>query len=358
MDTLRNKVSGKDERYIQIRPSLINFYRDLPVYIIHPQKGGLVRFLARKEQYAEKAISFLTKRGISVYVRLSDHKERNSLLEEKLVEYLDGPIDAEKAVFIKELTFQLVNEFFVGQAAPRGGHLIDAKSLKKIAKIANYYVGLLDLENAAEALEMIHNVILKDLTTYAHSVNTMILILRYLEQERKQYRDKISFPNELLANRHEIDQKQREQDRKWALGAILHDIGKVGIPDELLKAARKLTDKEYEIMKMHVDFGWEMIRAVSSAYSRDEIVKGAILHHHERLDGTGYPRKLTELSPAGQLIGLLDCYEALTTDKRPYRSAATPLEALDILLKDVKAGKFDPTLLKKLAELVANDHIA
>ncbi|MBF0476525.1 MAG: HD domain-containing protein [Deltaproteobacteria bacterium] len=355
---LTDKISSQDERYIQIRPGLINFYRDLPVYIIHPQKGGLVRFLARKEQYATKAISFLTQRGINVYVRLSDHKDRNSLLEEKLAEYLDGPIDEEKAVFIKELTFQLVNEFFVGQAAPQGGHHIDAKSLKKIAKIAEYYVGLLDLENAAEALEMIHNVIRKDLTTYAHSVNTMILILRYLEQERRKYRDKISFPNELLANKYEMEQKQREQDRKWALGAILHDVGKVGIPDELLKAARKLTDKEYEIMKMHVEFGWEMIRAVSSNYSRDDIIKGAILHHHERLDGTGYPRKLTEFSLAGQLIGLLDCYEALTTDKRPYRSAATPSEALEILTQDVKVGKFDAILLKKLVELVANDRIA
>jgi HD-GYP domain-containing protein (c-di-GMP phosphodiesterase class II) len=75
----------------------------------------------------------------------------------------------------------------------------------------------------------------------------------------------------------------------------------------------------------------------------------AALQHHEKLDGRGYPNKLTQISEVSQVIGFIDCYEALTNDDRPYRSAMDPLKALRLIKKDVEAGKFDKKIFEKFA---------
>ena len=69
--------------------------------------------------------------------------------------------------------------------------------------------------------------------------------------------------------------------------------------------------------------------------------------HHEKLDGSGYPKGLRKISFNGRLIGIVDCYEALTNEDRPYRRAMDPLETLNLLKRDVEAGKFDRGLFEK-----------
>jgi HD-GYP domain-containing protein (c-di-GMP phosphodiesterase class II) len=97
-------------------------------------------------------------------------------------------------------------------------------------------------------------------------------------------------------------------------------------------------------MKRHPKLGEFIIKVKSGIDGR--IARGA-LEHHEKLDGSGYPKGTRHISFVGQLLGIIDCYEALTNEERPYRSAKSPLETLKVIKKDVEAGKFDRIIFEK-----------
>jgi len=102
--------------------------------------------------------------------------------------------------------------------------------------------------------------------------------------------------------------------------APLHDIGKIGIPDAILRKPSKLTTQEWEIMKTHTTIGAELLSGSNSKFLH--MAKNIALTHHERWDGTGYPQGLKEkqIPVVGQICALSDVFDALTT-KRPYKDA-------------------------------------
>lgn len=129
------------------------------------------------------------------------------------------------------------------------------------------------------------------------------------------------------------------------LSALLHDIGKVGIPDNVLKKQGALTAEEFKIMATHTLEGYKILRPVK--LSPD--ILGGVLHHHEKWDGTGYPKQLKgEAIPLfGRIIGVADTYDAMTSD-RPYRKALEP----DVAVKEIVAQKgrqFDPVVADAFA---------
>ena len=97
-------------------------------------------------------------------------------------------------------------------------------------------------------------------------------------------------------------------------------------------------------MKRHPKIGESIIKFKNGLDG--EIAQGA-LEHHEKLDGSGYPRGINHISFAGQLLGIIDCYEALTNEERPYRRAKSPLDTLKLIKQDVEAGKFDRKIFEK-----------
>ena len=134
------------------------------------------------------------------------------------------------------------------------------------------------------------------------------------------------------------------ETKRLGLSALLHDVGKTEIPDNILKAPRRLSDEEFKIMKRHPKIGEYIIKIKSELGGA--IARGA-LEHHEKLDGSGYPKGVRHLSFAGQLLGIIDCYEALTNEERPYRRAKSPLDTLKLIKSDVEAGKFDRKIFEK-----------
>ncbi len=130
-------------------------------------------------------------------------------------------------------------------------------------------------------------------------------------------------------------------------GAVLHDIGKIGVSDAILRKESNLTPEEYEAIKMHPKIGAEIIRAIH--FLRD--VVPIVLHHHERWDGKGYPSGLKgrEIPLLARIIGIADAYQALISD-RPYRKAYPKKEALEILKKEA-GTHFDKDLVNILIKL-------
>jgi HD-GYP domain-containing protein (c-di-GMP phosphodiesterase class II) len=122
-----------------------------------------------------------------------------------------------------------------------------------------------------------------------------------------------------------------------ALAGLLHDIGKIGIPDSLLQAPRGLTDEEMETVKAHPALGFSLLEGLGIAP-----IDEWILHHHENLDGTGYPDRLIgdEIPLGARIIRVADAFEAMTSD-RPYRAGQSVEYALAELRTNA-GEQFDP----------------
>jgi len=139
--------------------------------------------------------------------------------------------------------------------------------------------------------------------------------------------------------------------RQIELAALLHDIGKIGIPDAILSKPEGLTPDEYAIIQSHVKIGARIVKHVAGL----ERVAEAILHHHERYDGLGYPAGLSgEAIPlASALISVVDTFDALTSD-RPYRKAG-PVDAAIREVQRCSGTQFAPTVVDALESVVVRD---
>jgi HD-GYP domain-containing protein (c-di-GMP phosphodiesterase class II) len=122
---------------------------------------------------------------------------------------------------------------------------------------------------------------------------------------------------------------------------LLHDIGKVGIPDSILKKNDPLTPADWEFIKAHPRVGVEILRHVSDLSA----CLPAILHHHERYDGTGYPSGLKDdaIPLEARILAVVDAFEAITS-QRSYRPQLTPVEAF-AELRRCAGTQFDPQLV-------------
>lgn len=126
--------------------------------------------------------------------------------------------------------------------------------------------------------------------------------------------------------------------------APLHDIGKVGIPDSILLKPGRFTPEEFEIMKMHAELGAQMLEG-GEQYPVIEMGRIIALHHHEKYDGTGYPKGLQgeEIHVFGRIVAIADVFDALTS-KRVYKDAMPVEKALSIM-EEGRGTHFDPELI-------------
>ena len=142
----------------------------------------------------------------------------------------------------------------------------------------------------------------------------------------------------------ETDPDQRGLRNRIMIAALLHDIGKVGIPDSILLKEDKLSDEEYESIKQHSVLGAEIVTACSGL---KDLVPG-VLYHHEHFDGSGYPFGLagTDIPLVARIIALADAFDAITSD-RPFRKGSTREEGIKIIEETV-AKYYDPVILEAL----------
>jgi cyclic di-GMP phosphodiesterase len=149
-----------------------------------------------------------------------------------------------------------------------------------------------------------------------------------------------------MADRLHLSPRDKEIVRT---GALLHDIGKIRVPDAILNKPGRLSDEEFAIMKEHPAQGVYMVEPLDALADAIPLIRW----HHERLDGSGYPDGLRgdEIPLLVRLLSVADCLDALTS-ARPYRAALPLGESLDILYKDARAGKLEPRLVDSAAEIL------
>ena len=140
-----------------------------------------------------------------------------------------------------------------------------------------------------------------------------------------------------------------EAQRAVHISGLLHDVGKIAVPDSILRKPGRLNDDEFAILQQHPVFGALIVKDVPNLPD----VLGGIRHHHERFDGKGYPDKLAgeEIPLFGRLLAIPDCFSAMTTN-RPYRKALTWSEAFT----EIEAGsntQFDPQMVDAFLEVMA-----
>lgn len=131
-------------------------------------------------------------------------------------------------------------------------------------------------------------------------------------------------------------------------GGVLHDIGKIGVPDSVLLKPGRLTPEEFELVKQHTILGDELCSSLRFLRRVRPIVR----HHHERLDGSGYPDGLagSAVPLLAQIMSVVDVYDALTT-ARPYKGALTAARAFEELRLEAQRGWRDPLLVEELARM-------
>ena len=126
------------------------------------------------------------------------------------------------------------------------------------------------------------------------------------------------------------------------VAALLHDIGKIGIPDAILNKPARLTEEEYALMKKHPEYGWLVLRKIPGLESASLM----ILHHHESYDGTGYPGGLKgeEIPIGSRIVSVIDAFDAMIST-RPYRDGL-PFEEAERRLLEGSGTQFDPGILE------------
>ncbi len=185
-----------------------------------------------------------------------------------------------------------------------------------------------------------------DLTlAYDSTIEGWSRILELRDHDTDQHTSRVAGLTLKLAQSLKVPDDQLPDIRR---GALLHDIGKMGIPDSILLKPGKLNEEEWEIMKTHCELAREYLSSI-------EFLKPALdipYCHHEKWDGTGYPRGLKgrEIPFAARLFSIVDVYDALTSD-RVYRPAWSQAEVVEYFQKE--SGKhFDPAVVKAFIILI------
>ena len=218
--------------------------------------------------------------------------------------------------------------------------------VRMLLKVHAYNQRILDYEKDVEA-EV--NRRTRELTLAFEKVKIASLDTVYRLSRAAEYRDddvgahieRMSHYSTAIARAMNLEEDFIE-NILWA--APMHDVGKIGIPDSILRKPGKLDADEWEIMKEHTTIGSEILKDSTTDFIR--LADDIALSHHEKWDGSGYPRGLkgTEIPLAGRIVALADVFDALTS-ARPYKEAF-PLEKAMAIIREDTGSHFDPDIVE------------
>jgi putative nucleotidyltransferase with HDIG domain len=197
-----------------------------------------------------------------------------------------------------------------------------------------------ELERKVEARTIELRKALEELDrTYKFTLSALVTALDTRDTETQGHSLRVVRYTLELANILGIQDKQTLKELEY--GALLHDIGKIGIPDAILRKAGELTVEEWAIMKTHPIIGYDILKKIKFLEESAQIV----LHHHEKFDGSGYPDGLkgTEIPLGSRIFAVADAFDAMTS-KRPYRSPIK-IDKVAEELQNISGSQFDPEIV-------------
>ena len=181
-------------------------------------------------------------------------------------------------------------------------------------------------------------------------IKTLTMIISYKDRITHRHSIHVSRYSVLIGQRMGLSKPQIEALRQ---ASLLHDIGKVSIPDKILLKPEKLTHREFHLIRKHPEIGAKIL---ASAAEFGSIIP-AVLHHHERYDGKGYPHgiKATEIPVEARIIAVADSFEAMT-GHRPYREAFSSERAIAELKQNI-GSQFDPSVAEVFVDILEKEII-
>lgn len=228
--------------------------------------------------------------------------------------------------------------------------LIAKKALEKRELILEKKEYQKSLENkVAERTKELNDAYQKLDKTYIFTLRALVTALDTRDEETQGHSLRVVRYALRLAELMGITDKQRLKVLEY--GSLLHDIGKIGIPDAILRKPGKLTDEEWAVMKTHPSVGYKILHRIEFLEEASQIV----LHHHEKWDGTGYPEGLKgEDIPLGsRIFAVVDTVDAMTSE-RPYRDALT-FEAASSELTKWTGKQFDSRVVDAFLSVPLDD---
>jgi len=174
--------------------------------------------------------------------------------------------------------------------------------------------------------------------TYESTLQALVTALDLRDNETHGHSYRVVEYSVVVAERMGVT----EPDMTWLRrGSILHDVGKIGVPDAILRKPGKLTEEEWVEMRRHPEMGFDMLKHI--AFLKPALA--LVLHHQERFDGTGYPHGLKgyDIPLSARIFSVVDTFDAMTSD-RPYRAAMT-MEQVRSELTRCRGTQFDPDVV-------------
>ncbi|MCG8640050.1 MAG: HD domain-containing protein [Desulfobacterales bacterium] len=287
---------------IPIKKSHIRFYNDFPLYYI--SKNGDPLLYKKKDKTLDREMLDRNQYP-RFFIKKEDEAEVVRQLQEVLNIKLAKAISSQGVEAIRAAMCDIVEEALSGP--------IDASLSALPETIEILLMGARKNSGLLESLATIHTVGKK---LVGHCVNVLSITAQYCFF--KNYPD--------------------DQVKELCLCALLHDVGLGKIDRQLFESAEKLSDKEFSEYKTHPAQGYKEVMKYPMF---SKTVEKTVLEHHERLDGSGYPNKMTDICFEAQVIGLIDSYEQLKYHEKKFRKALNPFEALQIIKADVVKAKYN-----------------
>jgi response regulator RpfG family c-di-GMP phosphodiesterase len=194
--------------------------------------------------------------------------------------------------------------------------------------------------NALETLKLHLNLKM----AYGQAIDTLAEVAEFKDSTTGKHINRLGAYTAIVAEGMGVP---KEEAYSYGKAAMLHDVGKVGIPDNILQKPGKLTESEYETMKQHAEIGAQILSHSDST----KLAQGVALYHHERWDGKGYPKGIPsqQLPLITRIVAVVDVFDALVS-KRPYKEAWSHEDALDAILKG-SGTQFDPDVVNIFIKL-------
>ena len=185
---------------------------------------------------------------------------------------------------------------------------------------------------------------------YAPTIYALTAAIDAKDHYTFQHSKNVAYYAEALAESLHTSEEYKEIIKE---AALLHDIGKIGIPENILNKSGRLTDEEYDVMKRHVEASVEIIRHLPSM----DYVVPAVIGHHERYDGRGYPRRIAgkDIPLSARILCVADSFDAIVS-KRSYKPGM-PVEFAIQELEKGAGGQFDPELVPVFIDLISSGKI-